>query len=40
MRRERRLCNGISPWLAPLAMAFTQDLALPFQFRHAGRFLS
>ncbi len=33
IRRERRLCNGISPWLAPLAMAVTQDLALPFQFR-------
>lgn len=32
LRRERRLCLGISPALAPLAMAFTQDVALPFQF--------
>jgi 1-acyl-sn-glycerol-3-phosphate acyltransferase len=27
--RERSVCNGVSPWLAPLAMAVTQDLALP-----------
>jgi 1-acyl-sn-glycerol-3-phosphate acyltransferase len=33
IHRERQLCNGISPTLAPLAMAVTQDLALPFQFR-------
>jgi len=33
LRRERRLCSGISPAWAPLAMACTQDLALPFQFR-------
>jgi 1-acyl-sn-glycerol-3-phosphate acyltransferase len=26
--RERTLCNGISPWLSPLAMVVTQDLAL------------
>jgi 1-acyl-sn-glycerol-3-phosphate acyltransferase len=30
--RERSVCNGISPWLAPLAMAATQDLALPAFF--------
>ena len=29
--RESGLCNGISPWLSPLAMVATQDLALrPF----------
>jgi len=33
MLRERRICAGISPALAPLAMLVTQDLALPFQFR-------
>lgn len=27
--RERRVCNGVSPWLAPMAMVLTQDLALP-----------
>jgi 1-acyl-sn-glycerol-3-phosphate acyltransferase len=27
--RERSVCNGVSPWLAPLAMVITQDLALP-----------
>jgi len=27
--RERSVCNGVSPWLAPLAMVLTQDLALP-----------
>ncbi|MEB3318876.1 MAG: lysophospholipid acyltransferase family protein [Cyanobacteriota bacterium] len=26
--RESALCNGISPWLSPLAMVVTQDLAL------------
>ena len=26
--RESGLCNGVSPWLAPLAMVATQDLAL------------
>lgn len=31
--RERALCSGISPWLSPLAMAVTQDLALPGWFR-------
>ncbi len=30
--RERRVCNGISPWLSPLAMVATQDLALPAFF--------
>ncbi len=32
IRRERRICFGVSPALAPLAMAVTQDLALPWQF--------
>jgi len=32
--RERRLCNGISPWLSPMAMVLTQDLALRGWFRH------
>jgi 1-acyl-sn-glycerol-3-phosphate acyltransferase len=27
--RERSVCNGVSPWLAPLAMVLTQDVALP-----------
>ena len=31
-QREDGLCNGVSPWLAPLAMAITQDLALPAFF--------
>ncbi len=31
--RERSLCNGINPWLAPLAMALTQDVALRGFFR-------
>lgn len=31
--REQALCNGISPWLSPLAMLLTQDLALPLWFR-------
>lgn len=32
--RERSVCNGISPWLAPLAMVLTQDVALRLWFRH------
>ena len=28
MKREQQLCNGISPWLSPLAMVITQDLVL------------
>jgi 1-acyl-sn-glycerol-3-phosphate acyltransferase len=31
--RERGLCNGISPWLAPLAMVASQDIGLRFFFR-------
>jgi len=31
--RERSLCNGINPWLAPVAMALTQDVALAGFFR-------
>ncbi len=31
--RERSVCNGISPWLSPLAMVATQDLALRAWFR-------
>ncbi|MBE9153662.1 1-acyl-sn-glycerol-3-phosphate acyltransferase [Cyanobium sp. LEGE 06113] len=31
--RERSVCRGISPWLAPVAMLATQDLALPLWFR-------
>lgn len=31
--RESTLCNGISPWLSPLAMVVTQDLALRAYFR-------
>ena len=31
--REQSLCNGISPWLAPVAMLLTQDIALPVWFR-------
>ena len=30
--RQDGLSNGVSPWLAPLAMAITQDLALPVFF--------
>lgn len=26
--REQSICNGISPWLSPLAMLLTQDVAL------------
>ncbi len=33
LRRERSLCNGISPWLAPLATVVTQDVALPAYFK-------
>jgi 1-acyl-sn-glycerol-3-phosphate acyltransferase len=32
LQREQGLCNGISPWLAPLAMVLTQDLVLPAWF--------
>ena len=32
LARERTLCNGISPWLSPLAMTVTQDLVLPAWF--------
>jgi 1-acyl-sn-glycerol-3-phosphate acyltransferase len=32
-RRERSLCNGINPWLAPVAMVLTQDVALRGFFR-------
>ena len=31
--RERSLCNGINPWLAPVAMVLTQDVALSGFFR-------
>ncbi|WP_254986995.1 lysophospholipid acyltransferase family protein [Cyanobium sp. ATX 6E8] len=31
--RERGLCNGISPWLSPLAMVASQDIALGLFFR-------
>lgn len=31
--RQRGLCNGISPWLGPVAMVVTQDLVLPGYFR-------
>lgn len=34
--RERSVCNGISPWLSPLAMVATQDLALPTWFRRVA----
>ncbi len=30
--RESTLCNGVSPWLSPLAMVVTQDLALRLFF--------
>ena len=33
LARERSLCNGINPWLAPLAMVLTQDVALRLWFR-------
>lgn len=32
IQRERRLCNGIDPLLAPVAMALTQDIALTGYF--------
>jgi 1-acyl-sn-glycerol-3-phosphate acyltransferase len=32
-KREQSLCNGISPWLSPLAMVLTQDVALRGYFR-------
>ena len=31
--REQGLCNGISPWLAPLAMVASQDIALRLFFQ-------
>ena len=31
-QREQALCNGVSPWLAPLAMLLTQDVVLPAWF--------
>lgn len=37
--RERSLCNGINPWLAPLAMVLTQDVALSGYFRRGVRVL-
>ena len=37
--RERSLCNGINPWLAPLAMVLTQDVALSGFFRGRVRVL-
>jgi 1-acyl-sn-glycerol-3-phosphate acyltransferase len=30
--REGSVCNGVSPWLAPVATVFTQDLVLPAYF--------
>jgi len=27
--RESTICNGVSPWLSPMAMVLTQDVALP-----------
>ncbi|MEY3735326.1 MAG: hypothetical protein RLZZ624_384 [Cyanobacteriota bacterium] len=30
--RQRGLCQGISPWLGPVAMVVTQDLVLPGYF--------
>jgi 1-acyl-sn-glycerol-3-phosphate acyltransferase len=33
MTREQRLCNGMSPWLSPMADVVTQDLVLPSFFR-------
>ena len=32
-QRERSVCNGISPWLSPLAMVVTQDITLRGWFR-------
>lgn len=32
VERQRSLCNGISPWLGPVAMVVTQDLVLPSYF--------
>ena len=32
MTREQRLCNGMSPWLSPVADVVTQDLVLPLFF--------
>jgi len=33
LERERTLCNGVSPWLAPLATVLTQDIALRAYFK-------
>lgn len=30
---QGKLCEGINPWLAPLATVLTEDLALPFYFQ-------
>jgi 1-acyl-sn-glycerol-3-phosphate acyltransferase len=35
-KREQSLCNGISPWLSPLAMVVTQDLVLKGFFRRVS----
>ncbi|MFM7312790.1 MAG: lysophospholipid acyltransferase family protein [Cyanobium sp.] len=32
--RGKALCNGVSPWLSPLAMLITQDVALQGYFHH------
>jgi 1-acyl-sn-glycerol-3-phosphate acyltransferase len=37
--RERSLCSGIEPWLAPVAMVLTQDVALRGFFRGGVRVL-
>ncbi|MFZ9535431.1 MAG: lysophospholipid acyltransferase family protein [Vulcanococcus sp.] len=37
--RERSLCGGINPWLAPLAMLLTQDIALKWFFSGGIRVL-
>jgi 1-acyl-sn-glycerol-3-phosphate acyltransferase len=34
--RERSVCNGISSWLAPVAMVVTQDIALRGWFRRVA----
>jgi 1-acyl-sn-glycerol-3-phosphate acyltransferase len=33
LARERALCNGVSPWLAPVATVLTQDVALRVYFK-------
>jgi 1-acyl-sn-glycerol-3-phosphate acyltransferase len=35
-KREQSLCSGISPWLSPLAMLVTQDMALRGFFRQVS----